>query len=382
MCVRVCVAWQALSLLIVGSVVGLSACASGAGGDDDPTTMRRDLGPIDLSSPSDCDPACVAPAFCVAGACVDPADDMDGDGVNAAMDCDDTNSSVGRMAERVCGGACGAGVEQCADGVWGACSAPTECDCTAGDPPREIACPGCGIQRQICQDGSWVDDGACMTMGDGCTPGATRSGTSCGMCGTTSEFCNLDCSWEAGACMGETGECAPGTIDEEMESCGGCGDGTRTRSRSCGASCAWGAWGSWGSCSTGTGSGECTAGQTDTETRPCGNCGSQTRTRTCSSSCSWGAWGTWSTCSGEGACSPGATKSCSGASASGCVHQVCTSSCTWGGCTLKPGNACNHTSDSGVAGGRYRCCGSSRWQFCLSSCQWSSACEACSGCGC
>jgi hypothetical protein len=362
------------------AVLAFAGCASGGGSGDDVTT-RRDSGPPDLSSPSSCEPACVAPEMCVAGACVDPGDDADMDGIPASQDCDDSNGAVGRMAERTCSGDCGSGVEQCSDGVWGSCSAPTECDCSDGDPPREIACPGCGTQQQVCMGGVWVDDGACVTTGDGCTPGESRGGASCGMCGTASEICDLSCTWVAGACEGETGECMPGEIDEEMESCGGCGDGTRTRTRSCGAGCSWGAWGAWGACSSGSGSGECTPGMTDTETRGCGNCGTETRTRNCTDTCTWGSWSSWS-CSGEGACAPGETRDCSGTSASGCVHEVCTSSCTWSGCQLKPGNGCNHTSDSGVAGGRYRCCGSNSWQFCLPSCQWSSACESGCGCGC
>ena len=347
------------------------------------TTTRRDLGPPDLSSPSECDPVCAPPEMCVAGACVNPGVDADSDGVNAASDCDDTNGAIGRMAERVCTGPCGSGVEQCTDGVWGSCSAPTECDCVEGDPDREIACPGCGTQRQVCMGGSWVDDGSCTTSGDGCNPGETRGGTACGMCGTAREICDLSCSWQAGACEGESGECAPGTTDEQMETCGGCGDGTRTRTRSCGAGCTWGTFGAWGSCSAGTGSGECTPGMSQTDTQACGNCGTRSRTRTCDSGCSWGAWSSFGSCGGQGTCAPGATSNCTGArSGSGCVHRVCTGSCEWSGCQLKPGNACDWTTDDGRTGSRYRCCGGSAWQFCLDTCQWSTACAACTGCSC
>jgi hypothetical protein len=51
---------------------------------------------------------------------------------------------------------------------------------------------------------------------------------------------------------------------------------------------------------------------------------------------------------------------------------VCTGSCQWGGCTLKPGNACEWQS-----GYNHRCCwygGNDGFQWCLSSCQWSTAC--------
>ncbi len=321
--------------------------------------------------------------MCVAGVCVDPGLDEDMDGVNAAADCDDTNGAIGRMAERVCTGPCGAGVEQCSDGVWGACSAPTECDCSDGDAPRTIACPGCGTQTQVCMGGVWVDDGACETSGDGCNPGETRGGAPCGMCGMAQEICDLSCTWQEGSCEGESGECAPGDIDTDMESCGGCGTGTRTRTHSCSATCSWGSYGSWGTCDPGTGSGECSPGETETQSQACGDCGRQTRTRTCDSGCSWGAWSSWGSCSGQGPCSPGATSNCTGdRSGSGCVHRVCSSSCEWSSCQLKPGNACDWYTDDGRGGSRYRCCGGGSWQFCLSTCQWSTQCAACSGCGC
>ncbi len=180
-----------------------------------------------------------------------------------------------------------------------------------------------------------------------------------------------DAGRDAGPCPGE---CAPGAMEEETRACGACAEGLERRARACGADCRWSAWGEFGACET---SAVCMPGQTDRETRACGNCnlGTQSRTRSCdATTCTWGAWGSFGTCSGGGTCAPGATRA---GSCDPCSHQVCSSSCTWGGCTLRSGNQCEHRS-----GTNWRCCGSGRWQFCLSSCVWSTDCVSCSGCGC
>jgi hypothetical protein len=180
---------------------------------------------------------------------------------------------------------------------------------------------------------------------------------------------------DAGSCPGE---CAPGATEPEARPCGECGEGVEQRSRTCGMDCQWGSYSSWGACET---SAQCSPGQTDRETRSCGNCstGTQSRTRTCSSStCRWGSWGSWSTCSGGGACAPGATRT----GCDPCGHEVCTTSCTWGACEPAPGNACLRIrpGTTGPVGNNYRCCGASRWQFCLDTCQWSTDCATCSSC--
>lgn len=174
---------------------------------------------------------------------------------------------------------------------------------------------------------------------------------------------------DAGSC-----ECEPAATEDETRACGACGEGVERRTRTCGADCRWGAYSDFGACET---SAECMPGQMDTDTQACGNCdlGSQSRTRTCdATTCMWGAWSGFGTCSGGGACAPGATRA---GGCDGCSHQVCSGSCTWGGCTLRPGNTCNHE-----GGTNWRCCGSGRWQFCLSSCQWSTDCASCTSCSC
>jgi hypothetical protein len=168
-------------------------------------------------------------------------------------------------------------------------------------------------------------------------------------------------------CMDETAS------DVETESCGDCGGGMRSRTRRCDVeACTWGEWGEWGACACAT--------PTETDSRGCGNCnaGSQSRSRTCqASSCTWSAWSDFGACSGGGACSPGQRRA--SGSCDPCEEEVCSSSCTWNGsCALRGGAACRWES-----GTNWRCCGGSRWQFCLpGSCQWSTDCATCSGCGC
>lgn len=295
----------------------------------------------DGSTFDQCVPACASGVECVDGVCVSGVD-LDDDGVDAGVDCDDTDASVGSTGSRECTSACGTGVERCVAGSWSSCSAPEDCDCTPSSPPRTVGCGNCGRQQQVCDSGVWTNVG--------------------------------DCSSE--------GVCLPTTVERETESCGACGLGRRERSRSCNESCVWTDWAPFGAC-TMEGSSECMDGEVQTEERACGNCnfGRQSRTRTCSASCSWGPWSDFSACSGGGMCAPGETRSCEGR-ASTCTQQVCGATCVWGGCGLLPGAQCDYVSAGGTAGGRYRCCGASRWQFCMSTCQWDTACTTCSGCGC
>lgn len=380
MCSR---AWQfILVLAISGAIAG---CATGG----DVTPRGGDGGPgIDSGDdPGVCDPPCADGEMCSAGSCV-PSTDSDGDGLDGTIDCDDADPTVGSVAERACTGACGEGVETCTDGVWSDCSAPTSCDCEAGAPARTIDCMHCGTQRQICSGGTWTNDGVCTGAGP-CSPGEIGTGGACGNCGMERRTCGADCTWGAWACEGE-GVCAAGATQDEMESCGSCGTGSRTRTRTCDATCGWGAYGAWGACEGG-GSSVCTPGATDTQTEACGNCGSgsRSRSRTCdAATCDWGAYGAWSACSGATGCAPGATRACPNGDS--CGQQVCSSSCTWpsactptvpGGCLrIRPGT-------TGPAGNNYRCCdiappagGDQGWQFCLSTCQWSTMCEATTSC--
>lgn len=313
-----------------------------------------------------CDPPCEAGETCSAGTCV-PSTDADGDGVDSSVDCDDADRTVGTVAERACEGTCGPGLESCEDGVWGACSGPTSCDCEAGTPPRELPCGACGTQRQTCVDGTWRNDGACMGQG-ACFPEQVDTGGACGNCGTQRRVCTAECTWGAPTCEG-AGECAPGSVSDEMRACSGCGgSGVQVRQRTCSDACSWGAWGSYGACSVGS-SGECMPGETETERRSCGNCGggSQTRTRTCNATCGWGAWGLWGTCTGATGCNPGDTRPC--ASGDRCGVERCSASCTWSSCQPRVTGGCLCNNESPTSGCRaFQCCtpsgGGRGWQFC------------------
>lgn len=354
----------ALALLATLLAVG---CASGR--TDQPPVHPRDAG---LDAPARvCEPACSEGFACVDGACV--ADiDADDDGIPRSRDCDDFDATVGPTKERPCTSGCGGGVERCTDGVWAACDAPTSCDCEPGTPARTASCGRCGRMQQTCEGGRWVD-GACTSEG-ACMAGAVETGGSCTNCGTQRRTCQEDCSWGAWTCA-SMGECARGATSPESEPCGSCG-GTRTRTRTCGDDCRWDDP-AWSACSA---SGECTAGATESRTVACGNCGlgTKTQTRSCGASCSWGAWTDAGSCSGGGACAPGETRGCPNGDSCGVVR--CGASCTWGACEPTVAGGCLRIGRSGLDGSNFRCCtpggGGSGWQFCLASCQWSTACEA------
>ncbi len=162
-----------------------------------------------------------------------------------------------------------------------------------------------------------------------CSPGMIQA---CGRCGL--QRCLDDCRW--GTCASE-GECVGGATRA-------CGCGTQTCSPTC----------SWGACA---GGGTCTPGMT----RPCGNCGTQA----CTSACAWGA------CAGQGACAAGATQQ---GSCDACSRQTCGTNCQWGGCALRPGNACDYRSGTNTRACSACACGR---QWCLNTCQWSTACTSC-----
>ncbi|MBI2395598.1 MAG: hypothetical protein HYV09_38890 [Deltaproteobacteria bacterium] len=155
-------------------------------------------------------------------------------------------------------------------------------------------------------------------------------------------------------CTDEKGSCSPGAIETEK-----CVDG-RTRTRTCEATCEWGAF---GDCA---GDPTCTAGKT--EELACGRCGKQVRV--CGGD---GKWSDWSTCSGEGVCAPGA-KDAQPCGIGGTKTRTCTTSCAWGdfgvcvgdllGCTA----GASETQACGKCGKQTRVCGAdlkwSDWSVC------------------
>ena len=323
---------------------------------------------------------------CVDGQCRSTAVDRDEDGVPAGDDCDDMDAAVGTSAERSCEGDCGSGVEQCLDGGWGACNAPTgtECDCTPGHA-RTVLCSMCGQQMQRCgDDGRWADEGTCMGMGE-CVSGAveTDAPMACGLCGegtqTRTRTCSGTCAWgewsDWGACMGETAECPAGLEEAETQPCGSCG--TQTRMRTCSATCGWGAWSDWGTCAMPTE--PCTPGamETDRQNCPCGAGASsqRTRTRTCESTCAWGARSEWTACA-SGECVAGTTETGAPRSCGSCGSQrptrTCTSTCTWGAWT---DGSCSETRCTGTCACRHFL----SWQCCPTG-DWSGWGDDCAGC--
>ncbi len=250
-------------------------------------------------------------------------------------------------ASRVCPGTGDpAGATECVSGycVEPGCGGPTPVGCEMVACETQNDCVGLLGCAAACIEGACVCDG----------PAAPDAGPP-----------------DAGPCPGE---CTPDDMQSDTQACGMCGEGTQTRTRTCGADCSWGAYSDWGTCTT---SAECTPGQTDQDSRACGNCdrGTQQRMRSCdSSSCTWGSWSSWGSCSGGGTCAPGATRS----GCDPCGVEVCSSSCNWGSCQPRSGAQCLFES-----GTHWRCCGSSSWQYCLSSsCSWSTSCAPCTGCGC
>ncbi|MCC6876057.1 MAG: hypothetical protein IT378_17240 [Sandaracinaceae bacterium] len=243
---------------------------------------------------------------------------------------------------------------------------------------EDLVCPGPGqpAHHTECVEGRCVPrdcgSGSVEPCGDlACTTDAEcvlRLDCAIAHCELGMCLCDVpDAGADGGACPGE---CEVGQTGEETRTCGMCGEGTQRRRRTCSDHCTWGDWQDWLTCET---SAACAPGQLDSETRACGNCnrGSQQRERPCDpTSCQWGAWGDFSSCV-EGGCAPGATRS----GCDPCGHEVCDASCNWGGCTPRPGSACLYQ-----RGSHYRCCGTRQWQYCLSSCQWSTDCSPCTSC--
>jgi hypothetical protein len=71
-------------------------------------------------------------------------------------------------------------------------------------------------------------------------------------------------------------------METDTQSCGGCGRGTHTRTRTCDTGCTWGAWSAFGSCS---GDVSC-RGLFGTNYCPCTGGGGYT----CCPSGDWSAW--------------------------------------------------------------------------------------------
>lgn len=328
--------------VVLTALCALSACTidfpdatfACSGPGDCPADLVCVEGLCRVARASDAGCACALGEVCVGGRCVSTTTDADGDGVPTLRDCDDGDPRVGASAVRACASACADGREACADGVWGACDAPTDCACE-GSATRSVACGNCGTKMQRCEDGTWRDVAACSGEGQ-CAAGAVdMMPPMCGSGGlcTSSRTCSATCSWGpygAPSCSG----CVDGTVQMEMQACGQCNTGTQTRTRTC-SGCTFGAFGDWGTCTGTTG---CVPGTIEMESQACGACGTQSRTRTCNSSCAFESWTAFGACSGEtGVCTPGAVES----EYTGCMlapgepgvrerTRTCDETCQWG----------------------------------------------------
>jgi len=284
--------------------------------------------------------------------------------------CEPNETRVCSTGEQVCGGDC----------QWTACAAQ-ECE-----GPAAQACGNCGTQTRACNasTGQWGPWSNCQNQGE-CKPDDTQVCSD----GVTTIGCGGNCRWDTCPTPTTPVPTTPTTpvpttpttpeltcTGDSQQSCGNCGQQTRTCDTATGQWSAWSACNGEGDCLPGAtrvcssdGTQTCAAdcawstvcqGQTIACTgvpqESCGNCG--TRTRSCDTST--GQWSAWSACSDQGACAPGETRACGSDGA-----ETCGMDCAWGGvcegqtltCTGMPSEAC------GNCGTRTRSCDTSTGQW-------------------
>ena len=326
--------------------------------------------------PMDCtakDGACTE-GLCNQGACMTAPKLGNCDDGNFCTDSDQCINGVCAGTPKDCSkfdGTCTVGT--CQGGACAAQPKPNSCDdgdpCTVGDSCGAGGCNGtpmnCSALNSSCgkgvcnggqcsatpaNSGAACDDGNPCTVGDLCGNGTCNG--SAKDCSYLNDACGTG-SCSAGQCVksGGAAVCKPGEVQSQSQGCGNCG--TQSQTRTCTASCGWGAWSGWGTC---TSQGACKPGATETASQGCGNCGTQSHTRTCNASCAWGAYGGWSTCTSQGVCLPGAVD---GNCGDPCQSRTCSGSCAWGACGLKSGAQCLWKN-----GSNFQCCGVKKWQFC------------------
>ncbi|MBI5535662.1 MAG: hypothetical protein HY898_23225 [Deltaproteobacteria bacterium] len=292
------------------------------------------------------------------------------------------------------GALCGYASDGCGTVIdCGVCAAPDSCGgegvmnqcgctpwtCAALGANCGTAPDGCGgvIDCGTCPGGQTCGGEGTNQCGDAtCTP-KTCAQLGAG-CGVVSDMCSKaigcgECTAPqvcGGQGMPNQCACPIKTCDQLGAACGkvatGCGDDLDCGACPSGTTC--GVGGVANQCGS-----ECKPG--DPQSKGCGNCG--TSKRVCGAG---GVWGEWGACEGSGPCSPGAVQDCMCSTQTStvcCGDQHCGNDCQWGACGLKPGKECDWK-----AGDHWRCCGTNSWQYCLSSCTWSSACASGCNCGC
>ncbi len=182
------VLWRPRTLSVVGPLVTWLAVGCGQAVVTDDAFVNA----VDASTPGPDAPA-----------------DVDGDGILSSLDCNDSDPMVDSSATRACTSDCGEGNETCSNGIWSACSAPTDCDCTTPGATRIAVCGNCGMQSQTCTGGRWTPGSACLNEGE-CAVGAVESMSTRG-CGERQRICAASCSWgEWTQTVPNSGECLQG----------------------------------------------------------------------------------------------------------------------------------------------------------------------------
>lgn len=133
---------------------------------------------------------------------------------------------------------------------------------------------------------------------------------------------------------GRLPECAPGSKQEADDACGRCERGSRARSRTCAADCAWSAWSEWSQCEEPADI--CTPGERMEMTEPCGSCDAGTRVtvRVCTNECGWSEWMPGPCTVDAERCEPGSVESlapvsCDEMCGKASQTRTCNAECNW-----------------------------------------------------
>lgn len=103
--------------------------------------------------------------------------------------------------------------------------------CPTPGMTRGVPCGNCGMRRQMCTDGFWVDASACLNEGV-CAAGTTQM-LGPVRCASRHRDCTDACTWGAIVIDGPQGECDPGVRRA-------CFPRDGTYGETCGADCTWG----------------------------------------------------------------------------------------------------------------------------------------------